>query len=211
MNGPHDMGGAQSFGPVVPETDAHPFHHEWEKRALAITLAVGAFGLWNIDQSRHEREKLPPSIYLSSSYYRIWILALENTIETLGLLERDDLVARTADELIAGFSSRGSYERPTDTTPAFQVGQRVLTRKINPTGHTRLPRYARGRVGTVVAVRGAHVFPDRNATPLGVKPQKEPEWLYTVDFEGIELWGEDADPTLTVSIDAWEPYLQAAS
>ena len=205
------MGGGQSFGPVVPETDTHPFHHDWEKRALAITLAVGAFGLWNIDQSRHEREKLPPSIYLSSSYYRIWILALENTIEALGLLDRDDLTARTAEELIDGFSSRGSYERPTETTPAFEVGQRVLTRKINPSGHTRLPRYARGRTGTVNAVRGAHVFPDRNATPLGVKPQKAPEWLYTVDFDGTELWGDAADPTLTVSIDAWEPYLEAVS
>lgn len=211
MNGPHDLGGMQSFGAVVPERDTHPFHQEWEKRALAVTLAVGALGLWNIDQSRHEREKLPPSIYLSSSYYRIWILALENTIEALGLLERDDLVARTAEQLIGGFSARGSYERPTDTTPRFEVGQRVLTRRINPTSHTRLPRYARGRQGTVIAIRGAHVFPDRNATPLGVEPDKAPEWLYTVDFDGVELWGQDADPTLTVSIDAWEPYLQAAS
>lgn len=210
MNGPHDMGGAQSFGPVVPELDTHPFHHEWERRALAITLAVGAFGLWNIDQSRHEREKLPPAIYLSSSYYRIWILALENTIEALGLLDRDDLTARTEDELIGLFSARGSYLRDTETRPAFEVGQRVLTRKINPTGHTRLPRYARGRVGTVVAVRGAQVFPDRNAVPLGDTPDKTPEWLYTVDFDGRELWGADADPTLTVSIDAWEPYLQEA-
>ena len=210
MNGPHDMGGAQCFGPVVPEMDSHPFHHEWEKRAMAITLAVGALGLWNIDQSRHEREKLPPSIYLSSSYYRIWTLALENTIEALGLLQRDDLTARTAEELVGAFSSRGSYERPISSPPAFEVGQRVLTRKLNPTGHTRLPRYARGRTGTVVAIRGAHVFADRNATPLGVQPDKTPEWLYTVDFTGTELWGEDADPTLTVSIDAWQPYLQAA-
>lgn len=211
MNGPHDMGGAQSFGPVVPEADAHPFHQDWERRALAITLAVGAFGLWNIDQGRYEREKLPPSIYLSSSYYRIWILALENTIEALGLLEREDLTARTAEQLIGIFSTRGSYERPIDSTPAFEVGQRVVTRKINPTGHTRLPRYARGRVGTVIAVRGAHVFPDRNAVPLGEKPEKIPEWLYTVEFAGTELWGEDADSTHTVSIDAWQPYLRAAS
>lgn len=211
MNGPHDMGGAQSFGPVVPESDTHPFHQEWEKRAFAVTLALGAFGLWNIDQSRHEREKLPPAIYLSSSYYRIWWLALENTIEALGLLEREDLTARTAAELIGSFSARGSYERPAAAAPRFAVGQRVLTRLMNPTGHTRLPRYARGRLGTVVAVRGAHVFPDRNAAPLGERPPQSGEWLYTVDFAGTELWGADADPTLTVSIDAFEPYLQAAS
>lgn len=210
MNGVHDMGGMQGFGPVVPETDQHPFHAEWERRALAITLAMGALGQWNIDQSRHEREKLPPSIYLSSSYYRIWTLALENTIEALGLLQRDDLAARSADELVAAFSSQGSYERPIEREPAYAVGQRVRARRINPAGHTRLPRYARGRLGTVVAVRGAHVFPDRSAVPLGQQADKSPEWLYTVDFAGTELWGKDADPTLTVSIDAWEPYLEPA-
>ena len=83
----------------------------------------------------------------------------------------------------------------------------MRARDLNPPGHTRLPRYARGRVGTVVAVRGAHVFPDRHAAPLGQPGDDTPEWLYTVDFTGPELWGEDADPTLTVSIDAWEPYL----
>lgn len=208
MNSVHDMGGTHGFGPVVRESDEHVFHAEWEKRALAMTLAVGALGLWNIDQMRHEREKLPPSIYLSSSYYRIWTLALENVIETLGLLQRDDLTARSAEELLRAFASEGSYERPIDTPAAYAVGQRVRARRINPQTHTRLPRYARGRVGTVIAVRGAHVFPDRSAAPLGQRGDKTPEWLYTVEFAGTELWGADADPTLTVSIDAWEPYLE---
>lgn len=210
MNGVHDMGGFHSFGPVVPESDQHVFHADWEKRALALTLAVGALGLWNIDQMRHEREKLPPSIYLSSSYFKIWTLALENAIVALDLLERTDLTARTADQLIAGFASQGSYERPTESRASYAVGQRVRTRHLNPPGHTRLPRYARGHVGTVIAVHGAHVFPDRNAVPLGERPDKTPEWLYTVEFTGPELWGADADPDLMVSIDAWEPYLEAA-
>lgn len=210
MNGVHDLGGAQGFGPVVPEADQSPFHAEWERRALAITLAVGALGQWNIDQMRHEREKLPPSVYLSSSYYRIWTLALENAIAALGLLDRDDLTARTGAELVTAFSRQGSYERPIGQPAAYAVGQRVRTRLINPPTHTRLPRYARGRTGTVVAVRGAHVFPDRSAVPLGAPRDERPEWLYTVDFTGRELWGEDADPTLRVSIDAWEPYLEAA-
>ena len=210
MNGVHDVGGLHSFGVVVPESDEHTFHAEWEKRALALTLAVGAFGLWNIDQMRHEREKLPPSIYLSSSYYKIWTLALENAIVALGILERSDLTARSGAELIAGFSRQGSYERPTDTTPAYAVGQRVRTRQLNPSSHTRLPRYARGHIGTIIAVHGAHVFPDRNAVPLGERPDSAPEWLYTVEFTGSELWGEGADGDLLVSIDAWEPYLQDA-
>lgn len=211
MNGVHDMGGQHSFGPVVPEADQAAFHADWEKRALAITLAMGGLGLWNIDQMRHEREKLPPSIYLSSSYYRIWTLALENVIEALGILQRTDLTARTGDELIGAFSRQGSYERPIGTEPAYAVGQSVRTKQLNPAGHTRLPRYARGKTGVVIAVRGAHVFPDRNAVPLGQQAEGRPEWLYTVDFHAVELWGEDADPALVVSIDAWEPYLERLS
>lgn len=210
MNGVHDLGGMQSFGPVLPEVDEPPIHEDWERRTLAVTLAMGALGLWNIDQMRHQREKLPPAQYLSSSYYEIWQAALENAIQELGLLEEvpEGVRARTAEELVTAFSSRGSYVRPTDRPARYAVGQRVRTRNLNPVGHTRLPRYARGKVGTVIAVRGPHVFPDRNAAPLGTRPDPEPEWLYTVDFDGRELWGEDADPTLTVSVDAWEPYLE---
>lgn len=209
MNGVHDMGGMQGFGPVLPELDEPPFHDEWERRSFAITLALGALGLWNIDQMRHERESLPPAAYLASSYYRIWFLAVENAVRRLGLLDREDLRARTPEELIELFSSRSSYERPIEAEPAFRAGQQVRTRTINPSGHTRLPRYARGHVGTVLAVRGAHAFPDRNAVPLGQEPDRAPEWMYTVEFSAGELWGDGADPTVTVSIDAWEPYLEA--
>ncbi|MGY1834563.1 nitrile hydratase subunit beta [Blastococcus sp. SYSU DS0510] len=210
MNGVHDTGGMQGFGPVIPEPGEPPFHDEWERRSFAITLALGALGLWNIDQMRHERESLPPAEYLASSYYRIWFLAVENAVRRLELLDREGLRARTAEELTGLFSSRSSYERPIGTGPVFGAGQQVRTRTINPSGHTRLPRYARGRVGTVLAVRGAHVFPDRHAVPLGQEPDPAPEWLYTVEFSAGELWGEGADPNVTVSIDAWEPYLEAA-
>ncbi|MCZ2861041.1 nitrile hydratase subunit beta [Blastococcus sp. VKM Ac-2987] len=205
----HDTGGMQGFGPVRPEPDEPPFHDEWERRSFAITLALGALGLWNIDQMRHERESLPPAAYLASSYYRIWFLAVENAVRRLELLDREGLRARTAEELTGLFSSRSSYERPIGAGPVFRAGQQVRTRTINPSGHTRLPRYARGRVGTVLAVRGAHVFPDRNAVPLGQEPDPAPEWLYTVEFSAGELWGAAADPTVTVSVDAWEPYLEA--
>lgn len=212
MNGVHDLGGMQGFGPVVPEVDEPVFHADWERRALALTLALGALGRWNIDQSRHVRESLPPAAYLSSSYYRIWVLGLERLVAAAGLLDDPGVRARTADELLAGFARQGSYERPTSTAPRYAVGQRVRARNFNPPGHTRLPRYARGRVGTVVAVRGAHVFPDRHAAgPVGQPADETPEWLYTVDFAGPELWGEGADPTVTVSVDAWEPYLEPCS
>lgn len=211
MNGVHDLGGMQSFGPVLPESDEPVFHAGWERRALAITLALGALGRWNIDQSRHARESLPPVTYLSSSYYEIWVRGLDVLMVGTGMLEdSDDLRARTGEELLAAFSAQGSYERPTDREPRYAVGQRVRARDLNPVGHTRLPRYVRGRVGTVIAVRGAHVFPDRHAAPLGQAGDQEPEWLYTVDFAGTELWGPEADPTLTVSVDAWEPYLDVA-
>lgn len=209
MNGVHDLGGMHGFGPVIAEVDEPPFHEEWERRCFALTLAMGALGLWNIDQMRHQRESLPPAAYLSSSYYRIWFVALENVLRTPGLLDREGLRARTAEELIANFSARARYERPIDHEPLLGSGQRVRARNLNPSGHTRLPRYARGHLGTVLAVRGAHVYPDRNAIPLGQEADHEPEWLYTVDFNARELWGEGADPTVTVSIDAWEPYLEA--
>lgn len=213
MNGVHDLGGMQGFGPVRPEVDEPAFHAEWERRALAMTLAVGALGRWNIDQSRHTRESLPPATYLGSSYYKIWTLGIEELLEESGLLQEEGMTPRTGEELLTGFSSQGSYERPTEQAPAFAVGQRVRARNLNPRGHTRLPRYVRGRTGQVVAVRGAHVFPDRHAAPVGpgVVGDQTPEWLYTVDFTGTELWGEDADPRLTVSVDAWEPYLEDAS
>lgn len=209
MNGVHDMGGMHGFGPVVPEINEPPFHADWEKRAMSLTLAMGALGLWNIDQMRHERESIPPADYLSSSYYKIWLLALENSIRTLGLLDRDDIGAHTAEELVQAFSTRFPYDRPIESEPAFRPGDRVRARNINPREHTRLPRYARGRAGTVLAIRGAHVYPDRNAVPLGQDSDHEPEWLYAVEFSGRELWGEDADPTIAISIDAWEPYLEA--
>lgn len=212
MNGVHDLGGMHGFGPVVPEIDEPVFHADWERRVLALVLAVGALGRWNIDQNRHSRESLPPTTYLGSSYYRIWFLALAANLATAGLLppspESADVRAVPWKEIDAGLRSGTPYDR---TAPAarFSVGDTVRTRNINPAGHTRLPRYARGRVGRIVLHHGAHVFPDRNAVPIGARGPGTGEHLYTVEFTGPELWGPDADPRLRVSIDAFEPYLEA--
>jgi nitrile hydratase len=219
MNGAQDLGGQMGFGPVVPEPNEPPFHAEWERRALAITLACGAMGHWSIDASRHARETLHPLDYLSSSYYEIWIKGLEKLLLAHGFVTETELgggrtsappktpnnVLRAAD--VAAALARGSpSERPAMKPPCFAVGDRVRAANEHPTGHTRVPRYARGRVGRIERVHGAHVFPGASAHGRGENPQ----WLYTVAFDGRELWGRGADRGLSVSIDAWESTLESA-
>jgi nitrile hydratase len=219
MNGPHDLGGQMGFGPVAPEKDEPYFHAEWEKRALGVTLSAGAMGHWTIDESRHARESLHPADYYSSSYYEIWIKALETLLKRHGFVNAAELAAGTAlsagttpkrvlkaENVAAVLAKGGPCDRPVDAPPRFKAGDRVRTRNFNLTGHTRLPRYARGRGGTVEAVREGFVFPDTNAHGAGENPQR----VYTVVFSAAEIWGEGADPTLTVSIDAWESYLEPA-
>jgi nitrile hydratase len=219
MNGVHDLGGMHGFGKVEPEPNEPVFHAPWEGRSLAMNRAVGfAARLWNIDISRAAIEELPPHVYLGSSYYKKWTLRLERLLERYGLVDADELAAgralrpgkTLARKATAGdvekILTRGSFERPAAAPALFAVGQQVRMKNINPPTHTRLPRYARGKLGTVEALRGCHVFPDTVVTGAGENPQ----WLYTVVFDGRELWGEDADPTVTVSIDAFEPYLEPA-
>lgn len=219
MNGVHDMGGMMGFGPIALEPDEPLFHAGWERRALGVTLAMGATGSWTLDRSRSTRESLPPAVYLSASYYEIWIRALERLVVDTGLVGADELAAgralhparqvrrvlQAAD--VAAVLAKGSPTEREPVAPAlFAVGDRVRTRNMHPTGHTRLPRYARDRVGTVERVHGAHVFPDTSAAGAGEAPQ----WLYTIVFDGREIWGPEADATLCVSVDAWESYLDRA-
>jgi len=217
MNGPHDLGGQMGFGPVAPERDEPYFHAEWEKRALGLTLSSGAFGAWNIDESRHTRESIPPASYLGASYYEIWTRALEVLLRRHGFVTAEEINAghKQMDgatpkrvlkaDMVAGVLAKGGpCDRPVATPPRFSVGDSVRTRNFNPTTHTRLPRYARSKLGVVEAVQGSFVFPDDNAHGKGENPQ----WVYTVVFDGGEIWGEGTDPTLCVSIDAWESYLE---
>jgi nitrile hydratase len=205
---------------VKPEPEGELWHAPWEPRALAVTLAAGATGAWNIDMSRAARETLPDYAHLS--YYEIWTLALEKLLVERGLVEPDELaqgralhaakpVARVLHaDAVAQALARGSptQREPAGTPPRFAVGDRVQTRATAAPHHTRLPGYARGKVGVVQALHGCHVFADAHAQGLGEKP----EWLYTVVFSGTELWGafEPGAGQLQVSIDAWEPYLEPA-
>jgi len=217
MNCGQDLGGMDGFGPVVPEPNEPAFHAEWEKRAFALTLAMGMPGGWNLDMSRFARENRAPHDYLSMSYYQIWLAGLEALMKERALVGEDEITAGhslhapkpvkrvlSADDVAKTLHRGGPTERETNTQAAFQAGDKVRARNMHPRGHTRLPRYVHGHVGTIECVRGCHVFPDSNAAGQGENPQ----WLYTVRFDGHELWGADGDPTVTVSVDAWQPYLE---
>jgi nitrile hydratase beta subunit len=217
VNGVHDMGGMQDFGPVLPEADEPRFHAAWERRVFALTLAMGATGSWNLDQVRSARENLPPAHYLASSYYRIWLDALCTLLRERGLATSRELadgqLRRPAEPVpcvleaddVAAALARGSTTARTPEGPArFTAGEAVRTRVCSPQTHTRLPRYCRGRPGTVVRVHGAHVFPDANAHGGGERPQ----WLYTVRFAASDLWGPDTTAD-AIHVDCWEPYLEA--
>lgn len=209
-----DLGGRPGQGPVQPEPEGELFHAGWEPRALALTLAMGATGAWNIDMSRAAREALPD--YAQLSYYQVWLAALQQLLQARGLVEPDEIAAgralhpapalprtlRAAD--VATVLARGSpTARPAHAPARYAIGQAVRTRDQPAPHHTRLPAYARGQVGVVERVHEPHVFADTHAQGLGEQPQ----WLYTVVFEGHQLWGIEAAPGLRVSIDAWEPYL----
>lgn len=217
MNGAQDVGGMMNFGPVVPEPESVLFHAEWEKRALAITLAAGAMGVWNLDVTRFSRESLPPALYLSSSYYQIWINALSRQLLAEGLVTEEELqdgimrvparpVPRVLTaEMVGPVLKAGThYNRPPEAPPRFAVGDKVRTKVLNPWHHTRLPQYAKGKNGVIDTVHDVFVFPDTNAHRKGENPQ----WVYTVKFDAAELWGAEADKTVSVSIEVWESYLE---
>lgn len=219
MNGVHDMGGMDGFGKVEAEPNEPMFHADWEARVMAMVRAMGAAGAFNIDTSRYYRETLRPHIYLASSYYRKWLLGLENMLIDKGFVGEADMAAghavQPAKPLKRGkftrgdverIMTRGQFARRPPAAARFKPGDKVRARNMHPLTHTRLPRYVRGHLGVVERDHGCHVFPDSAAMELGENPQ----WLYTVVFDGRELWGSDTDPTVKVSIDAFEPYLEPA-
>ena len=219
MNGPHDMGGMQCYGPVLPQKNEPLFHGEWEKRAMALTVGMGFCGQWNIDASRFARESLSPTFYLSKTYYQIWLHGLQNLMLERGLVTENELatgkmethpvdvkrVVSSAD-MPAALAAGGPVEREPSQSATLSVGDRVTTLNIHPQSHTRLPRYARGKTGIIIAVHGCHVFPDTNALGEGENPQ----WLYAVQFDSRTLFGPDAEMGNTVVVDCWEPYLARA-
>jgi nitrile hydratase subunit beta len=214
-----DLGGRADPRAVVPEPVGELFHAPWEPRVLALTVAMGATGLWNIDMSRAARETL--SNYADLTYYEIWLAGLERLLVDSGAVQPGELregralqpaipIPRKLEAgAVAAVLARGSrVSRGASQPQRFTVGQAVRTRADQPDHHTRLPAYVRGKRGIIERVHGAHVFADASAQGLGEQPQ----WLYTVVFTAEELWGAPVTPNAprSVSVDAWEPYLEPA-
>lgn len=219
----HDMGGRFGDGAVTPEPEHVIFHADWHARALALTLATGSLGKWNIDISRHARECLSPKDYTNFSYYEKWIAGVADLLVARGVVTPEELAGKAAPEpsplaektlkpsQVAGVLARGGpADRPSDIAPKFAPGDPVLTRKnpenaLVPGGHTRLPSYAAGARGRVVRLHGSHVLPDSNAHDLG----EAPEPLYAVAFPASELWAHPEHPRDEVVLDLWQSYLEA--
>jgi nitrile hydratase subunit beta len=203
-----DLGGQDVPGGIVLEPEGEYFHAPWEPRLMALVVAMGPTGLSNIDLNRATRETLPN--YRDLSYYEIWLAALEKLARQKGVFgdapPPPKQVLR-AESVLATIKKGFPASRAAAAPPRFAVGDRVRTIALQPDHHTRLPAYARGKVGVIELVHDAHVFPDTNARGLGESPQ----WLYTVSFDARELWGERAQaPNSVVSVDAFEPYLEPA-
>ena len=215
MNNVHDMGGMQGYGPVVFDDQSEVFHADWERRAFALTVAMNTAKQWNIDRSRSMRESLPPLRYLSNTYYQIWLDGLERLLLDSQMATAEEIkqgVAITPAK--SGVRALGPSEMPqallngwpSERAPTamaqFQMGDVVRTVEFQPRSHTRLPRYARDKVGVIVAVNGVHVFPDKNA--IG---SDDPQWMYTVEFKASEIWGPDSTASV-ICLNCWEPYLR---
>ena len=214
MNGVHDMGGMDGFGPVVREQNEPVFHADWEGRVYAIAAAAMRAAQINIDEFRHAIERIAPARYLASSYYERWLAAVETLLVERGVVTREEILAKQDGAidpaLIANaVSTQGPApvkDKPEKKPPRarYPKGARVRARNLNPSGHTRLPRYVRGKAGVIARDWGVFVFPDTNAHHAGTKPQH----CYSVSFDARELWGKSANSRERVHMDLWEDYLE---
>ncbi len=221
-NSVHDMGGMHGFGAVTPEPNEPLFHAPWEARILGMMMSSMALFQVSLDNVRSRMEHIPPEQYLKVGYYDKWLMTLEDLAIEKDLLSRDDLAALANGEEvplqkdmdpippegIVGFMATGATAARQIETPAvFAEGDTVRAKNLNEEGHTRLPRYVRGHVGTVIADRGGQIYPEVSARLEGDGPER----LYTVRFTARELWGAKANAKDSLYIDLWEPYLEAAS
>ncbi|MFT6581730.1 MAG: nitrile hydratase [Alphaproteobacteria bacterium] len=215
MDGIHDMGGMDGFGPIPIEFDEPVFHAKWEGRLYAINSVMGAWGEWNIDAGRACMERLAPVVYLQSPYYQRWLHRMENLLVERGMVTRAELETGTRegsprkpltpDDVFSRMRASRSARVDTPVAAKFKVGDRILVRNIHPKGHTRIPRYARGKRGVIDRDHGVFIFPDTHAEFKGEKPQH----LYSVCFPARELWGPDAAESDKVYLDMWDDYLNA--
>ncbi len=217
MNGAHDLGGVDGFGPVLREADEPLFHHPWERRVFGVTLAAGLLGRWNIDMARFAREDTSPVTYLNATYYEQWLRGLRRLLVERGLVSAGELESGRADgpgpvaavpaARVPAILARGGSARREGNRPArFLEGDTVRVRNLHPRGHTRMPRYVRGQIGVIERDHGVFVYPDTNSTGAGEAPQR----CYAVGFAARTLWGPDASPVDRVMVDLWDDYLEGA-
>ena len=223
MNGVHDLGGMHGLGRVDVEGNEPVFHNPWEKVVFGTMVATLGQGMYNLDEFRHGIEVMGPAHYLTSSYYEHWLETIEKNLIEKGVIDRDELDARTqeflkdpdasvaqredpelADSLSQLVRAGASSRREVSAKPQFEVGDRVRTRNVHPRGHTRLPQYVRDKQGVVERVYDAFVLPDANAHGEGENPQ----YVYCVRFDAEEMWGDSAEPREVVYVDLWESYLE---
>jgi nitrile hydratase beta subunit len=216
MNGIHDMGGLTNFGPVQPEENEPVFHEEWQRRVFVMNMAALAF-IGPVDRCRHAIERMNAVDYLTTSYYEHWLAGTLTLIRELGYVTDEEIEtgrvirniqppypAPDADTLEGLIRGGMPAVRDVPAKPVFKVGAKVRARNLEITGHTRLARYVRGKVGTITAYHGCHVFPDTAAHDKGENPHP----LYTVRFEAKELWGDNVTRRDCVHIDLWESYME---
>jgi len=199
MNGAHDLGGQMGFGPIAAPAAEPVFHEKWEGRMAALSMTVP--GDWSIDEDRAACESMHPAKYLKTSYYEHWLHGLESLLKKY---TPDSSSRMRPEDIWPALTAQRSYARAVPNPAIFAIGQKIRVKIMNPMGHTRAPRYARGHLGEVMKIHGAHVFPDSNAQGLGENPQ----WLYTLRFTAQELWGHANNEM--VMLDLWEPYLESA-
>lgn len=217
MDGIHDMGGMDGFGPIPIEYDEPIFHGEWEGRVYAMNGAIGAWGKWNIDAGRYGIEQMNPALYLQSSYYERWLYRTEVMMVEHGMITQQELDSGTAsggersqpltfEQIIERQTRSRSARVHEEVDPKFKAGDTVLVRNIHPKTHTRVPRYVRGRTGVIDRDHGVFIFPDTYALFQGKKPQH----IYSVRFDAQELWGPDAPAQDKLYLDLWDDYLDPA-
>jgi nitrile hydratase subunit beta len=217
MNSVHDLGGMDGLGPVIREANEPAFHHEWERKVMPLFIATFAAGCFNVDEFRHAIEHMSPVHYLSSTYYEHWLEAMYALLTEKGFVTPEEIasgrvqaplkagVQKLPVSMVAPLCATGATARVDAEAPIrFRVGERVRARNMHPVKHTRLPRYARGRVGTIESDEGVFVLPDANAHGSGPSPQR----MYNVRFTAQELWGSEASPKDSLYLSLFDSYLE---
>ena len=206
MDGIHDLGGREGFGPVEAEAGEPVFHFDWERRVWGLTMGTFVAGLSNGGQFRHSIERMDPVHYLTSRYYEHWMTGVATRAVETGVVDHGELEERAGGRfpLSRPPLTDGSDAAPSVDDERHAVGDQVRVRMIATRGHTRCPAYVRGRRGTVVRVDPAASVPDVEAH----SDDRRIETIYSVRFEASELWGQASSSKDVVCVDLWHSYLE---